>query len=217
MENNKYKLGFAGIVDLVTDLSTIPDVEPQVAPCASQESGKPSPENVRHESATTPLPNAINGPSPQLSHFNWKGIVGLVGAGLLMIWIFYSPAKNFQRPPQSDSSSQRIQPAPPSSTPPTAKPSELYYEKPPAGTGNSLSGHQIRWCVREQIRLDAMRGRSASSAKIGYFNTLVDDYNARCSRFKYRKGALEQARRDVESERGRITNEAIQEITSQRQ
>ena len=207
MENNKYKLGFSGLADLVTDLSTLPDVE------LSQESSNLSQGNLRHESVAIPLPKETSSPSPQAKGVNWKWVLGLIGAGILIIWMAYTPAKNPQHPPQPYSSSQRIQPTP---SPSTAKPSDIYYDKPPVGTGHSLSVPQIRWCVREQIRLDAMRGRSANNAKIGYFNTLVDDYNARCSRFKYRKGALEQARRDVELERGRITNEAIQEIILQR-
>src|SRR3546814_16602388 len=39
------------------------------------------------------------------------------------------------------------------------------------------------------------------------FNAMVADYNSRCGRFRYRSGALERARRDVEPYRGQLQAE----------
>src|SRR3546814_8629270 len=46
-----------------------------------------------------------------------------------------------------------------------------------------------------------------SDSEVDRFNAMVADYNSRCGRFRYRSGALERARRDVEPYRGQLQAE----------
>jgi hypothetical protein len=77
---------------------------------------------------------------------------------------------------------------------------------PQVGTGITLTRAEIRYCLAEQIRLQgaqAVLNRSKGD-DIGRFNAMVDDYNSRCSSFRYRSGDLESARSDVEPGRERL-------------
>ncbi|MDR0816758.1 MAG: hypothetical protein LBN28_05155 [Desulfovibrio sp.] len=91
------------------------------------------------------------------------------------------------------------------------------YEIPPVGSGKILSSQQIRWCVREKIRVEAIKPRvdSYSEKSVNYFNVLVENYNSRCSSFKYRSNNLNLARNDVEREKQKIVEEAVRDILKQ--
>jgi len=77
---------------------------------------------------------------------------------------------------------------------------------PPAGTGNTLSRAEIRYCLAEEIRLQGAQGvlNRTKGDDIARFNVMVDDYNSRCSRFRYRSGDIETARGEVEPNRERL-------------
>jgi hypothetical protein len=77
---------------------------------------------------------------------------------------------------------------------------------PPVGTGNMLSRAEIRYCVAERIRLEGAQAalNHGKGDDITRFNTMVDDYNSRCSRYRYRSGDLESARSDVEPNSERL-------------
>lgn len=81
-----------------------------------------------------------------------------------------------------------------------------FEQKPPAGSGVVLSVPQIRYCLSEKIRVESMEhhlNRYSEVAVRGY-NAAVDDYNSRCGNFRYRKGALEAAGRDIEPNRASL-------------
>lgn len=42
---------------------------------------------------------------------------------------------------------------------------------------------------------------------VARFNAMVEDYNSRCANFRYRRGTLESARRDIELYRGQLQSE----------
>lgn len=77
---------------------------------------------------------------------------------------------------------------------------------PPVGTNQTLSRAEIRYCIAEEIRLQGAQGAidRRKGDDIRRFNAMVDDYNSRCSSFRYRSGMLETARRDVEPNRDRL-------------
>ena len=57
---------------------------------------------------------------------------------------------------------------------------------------------ELRWCVREDQRIERERLVPATSqGDVDRFNSRVDNYNSRCSDFRYRAGNLERARREV--------------------
>jgi hypothetical protein len=103
-----------------------------------------------------------------------------------------SPASPFGRNPQTQRG--------------PARPRE---EKPPVGRDLILEPSQIRYCLAEDIRIEA--GRAAvnnyDGTDVDRFNAVVADYNSRCSSFRYRPGGLERARADIEPYRPSIQEE----------
>lgn len=82
----------------------------------------------------------------------------------------------------------------PSPVPPIPLPR---FEMPPAGTDRILSLPQLRWCVREDRRIEDDRNNPMTQGEVDAFNLLVDQYNSRCASFRYRQGDLDRARREV--------------------
>ena len=85
-----------------------------------------------------------------------------------------------------------------------ARASELEYSQPPVGRDNVLNVAQIRWCLREDIRIETLRTRATTNAEIEQFNRLVSGYNSRCGSYRYRPAALARAQLDVEEQRREI-------------
>ncbi|RVK25459.1 hypothetical protein [Sinorhizobium meliloti] len=56
---------------------------------------------------------------------------------------------------------------------------------PPIGTGLTLSKPQVRYCTFQGRRLDLLRSMAATSSAVFKFNVLIEDYNSRCSSFRY--------------------------------
>ncbi len=100
-----------------------------------------------------------------------------------------------------------------SRNPRPAENTELRYVEPPVGTGNLLSVPQIRWCVREGIRIEAIRDVVDNHSEISRFNRKVTNYNNRCGNYSYYRGNLLRAERDVEPYRSQIIAKAIREAT----
>lgn len=133
------------------------------------------------------------------SGFAWFWIIGFI---VFVIWISNNkqgsstntgsavPTKN-----KSVTSNQKI---------------SLRYTKPSIGENNVLDLSEIRWCIRESIRIEAMRGLFDNNDAIGRFNQIVSDSNSRCGSYRYRQGAQAQAEREVQASRKMIIFEAIQ-------
>jgi len=140
-----------------------------------------------------------------------KWLLG-VGAVAGLLWLVSqsgdktpSPAPVFT---PSGNSSSVASPSPnwqPAPSPPPA-PSRPSEDKPPVGTNNVLTSAQLRYCVAEEIRLDAAKGviNNYNDTHVDRFNEMVADYNGRCGQFRYRSGALEGARAEVERFRGAL-------------
>ena len=208
--------GFAGLESLVSDVTD--DVK-AANTRASAGGGTTDPPPKLEQ---PPGPTSGTGPatSPQSSKV-WIAIVGalcLVVAVAILIDKSNSPSSALQSPPPSTSSTgSRTSPNPrpiPAPTPqPTPPPVRSEYERPPVGQNLVLSVEQIRYCSKEKIRLDAIDSvvNARSQSEIDRFNTLVDDYNSRCGKFRYRGSDLDRAKREVEALRSSISSAAISE------
>ncbi len=212
-EKGDPKKGFAGLSSMVSDVdSTVsqPARESKPAPRAASAPAPAPAERARSTDDQEPDRPVYQAPAQSSggsSTGKWLLGIGLV-AGLL--WLVSqsgdkasSPAPAFT--PSSDSSSVASpspswQPAP-SPPPAPSRPSE---ERPPVGTNNVLTSAQLRYCVAEKIRLDAAEGAISNynDTHVDRFNEMVADYNGRCGQFRYRSGALESARAEVERFRG---------------
>lgn len=145
---------------------------------------------------------------------------GLVFVGVL---IMNSEPQRAPTPPASPptvaaarstpgSGSSSTSPGSTTSPAPTAV-DEPAYAMPPIGTNAVLSKEQIRWCLRQEIRIEAQRSLATAGTALTIFNKAVEDYNGRCTSFRYRSGALERAREDVAAVRAQIVAQARAEVT----
>ena len=218
MSDDKNKKGFSGLSSLA---SKVEDTVAEQAgrkdqaekPADSQRQGKPQ----SHPQATVPTPRrapprqsdqeVVASGTSRTSTSGSSGVRwfwGFVGVGVL-IWLLNVA--------QEDNS----QPSPaPSYTPPASSPrnapsatsgaqiSDLEFSQPPVGNNNVLSVAQIRWCLREDIRIEVLRPLPTSNAQIDQFNAVVADFNSRCGSYRYRQGTLARAQREVERVRARI-------------
>ena len=93
---------------------------------------------------------------------------------------------------------------------------ELQYEMPPAGTTDTLTLAQIRWILREGIRIETMRDivNPRNESAVAEFNTMVNNYNARVSDIRYVEQDMEHAQREIEAIRSLIVQEAVSEARS---
>jgi peptidoglycan hydrolase-like protein with peptidoglycan-binding domain len=64
-------------------------------------------------------------------------------------------------------------------------PASALEERPVVGSNVELSAANIRYCTFQQIRLEAL-GPLTEGADLVVFNALVEDWNARCTRYRYR-------------------------------
>lgn len=92
----------------------------------------------------------------------------------------------------------------------------LFEDVPPVGVGATHSDNQIRYCLSEDIRLMSWQTalNQYSSTAVEAFNNAITDYNARCSNYKYRRGALERVRQEVETRRGALQSDGLARASS---
>lgn len=99
----------------------------------------------------------------------------------------------------------------PSYSPPAQPqaPSRPQESKPPVGQDLVFSTAQIRYCLAEDIRMEGAKSalNNYSDSDVDRFNAMVADYNSRCGSFRYRSGALESARREIEQYRSQLQSE----------
>ena len=231
--------GFAGFDALVSDVGkglaprgenehsaqTVPLPEPSTSPTAS--ASKVSSDSV--------YPNFILVDNQQKKPTNGDRSGKVWGWGLafvvVLIWIASQsakkeivqpaatpqPAPKYAPPAASSRAAPDIPPSPDpklSYAPTTYR--GLVEERPPIGSGNILGASQIRYCLSEKIRVEAYQGgvNSNSESSVYAFNRFVDDYNARCSNFRYRRGLLESVRSEVEADRARLEQEGVRRVSA---
>lgn len=96
-------------------------------------------------------------------------------------------AANADRKPNAPSSRTDTEYIPRNPEPKVPPPSRDYSErKPPVGQDNVLDEAEVRYCLFQRIRLDAMKRLVSENLETDEFNTLVRDYNLRCSSYRYR-------------------------------
>ncbi len=94
----------------------------------------------------------------------------------------------------------------------TSQGSLLELEMPRAGRNNLLSVAELRWCMREDIRIEILETRGARR-DAARFNEAAGNYNRRCTQFRHRGNDFEKARRDIDEARSWIVAEALAEAS----
>lgn len=94
-------------------------------------------------------------------------------------------------------SSSTYQPSTTNVATPTPSLSASVETRPPVGQGLTFNRAQIRYCVFQGQRLDAVRTLTTTNYQTNRFNALIDDFNSRCSNYRYRSGALSAVQREA--------------------
>lgn len=89
------------------------------------------------------------------------------------------------------------QPSAPRVVTPTPATSTSVEIRPPVGQGLTLNRSQIRYCVFQGQRLETIRTLTTTNNQIDRFNGLIDDFNSRCSSYRYRSGILSSVQREA--------------------
>ncbi len=223
MSESEQNRGFGGLATLVSDVSEDTDnVQFEQAPTA------PSIPSANHGEAKEQERHGYD----ESNNTNVKKTLAVFGilfvAAVIAVLLFYSEYDSDNRSATttpsttlksrtfaSKSTTQQETPgmtrniaSTRATSPTTTRMTTPTYIEPPIGTSQTLSVPQICWCLREDIRLEAMRDVVDTFESVEKFNTLVEKYNDRCSSFRYRQGALETARRQVEAQRTQLGAEA---------
>lgn len=232
--NEKPGAGFSGLESMVSDVSR--DVEAAARAPSQQktEAKAKATESQRSEASAQTTPESPQSgsaeprstPASELSGGKW--LLGIVGT-VVVLWLIATSGKQdtpqYMAPPASEPTPLPI-PAPsgppPLAVPPPAPKQPLALvvppttsgtaqgQKPPVGSGLVLEREQIRYCLSEKIRLDAIETvlNDTRRGEVDKFNVLVEDYNSRCGNFRYRRGLLESVRSEVEAQRSELENAA---------
>lgn len=227
--------GFAGLTTLLSDEDTIVDGAPsarepttssldQPAKCQSAQAASMSVPPQPKLGAGKPVDSAISALSAKKASsqtFWLLGIGAVIFVGVLAS--LKDNPNNGTTATQSqweNASAGTTSPAPESvsqSAPPQGPP--VLGVVPPAGNNLVLDESQIRYCVAESIRIEGAKDLVAMTSEAEYsrFNAMVDDYNSRCSAFRYRRGDLERARAAVEPYRGSLRIEGLRRVSDVQQ
>ena len=201
-ENDKEKeaKGFAGLSSLVSDVDTTSQ-----SPAPRTEHNGPTARGATLPHQAQPQQSAHHQtsqghPQPSSDSSGGKWVLG-IGAVLGLFWVIGLAINNSHSP--APAYSPLSQSAAPNYSRPTQEKSlsRLQESKPALGRDLVLSAAQIRYCLAEDIRIDAAKGALDNyiDSDVDRFNAMVADYNSRCGSFRYRRGALESARRDVDT------------------
>ena len=216
-EDKNAPRGFAGLDDMVSDVNVPAPPIPTASTLGSGVANNPSPTVIRNATAAGGSSqqtasvrsfeideSRLTPPKPKGVHAGWKWAFGIGGA-FLLIGVFDSGSSSKKNPGYSNSSYSSTAPAY------QAPPVQTYEESPPVGTGLVLSDNQIRYCVAGDIRMSGWNSsvNSYSQSSVDSFNNAVADFNARCSSYKYKRGALERVKSEVETRRYQLNSDGI--------
>jgi len=91
---------------------------------------------------------------------------------------------------------------------------EPFYKKPLSGYGAELSLPEIRYCVAEKIKLQAIEVKidNTSDEQINKYNSMIKDLNNKCGQYQYHENDLSTATNDVESHKVELIEKALKEF-----
>ena len=205
--------GFAGLSSLVSAVDmTPPPPTPKTGPAAAAPSvGQPAQPQPSQQRQTYQEPAQ---PSSDGSSVG-KWVLGIAAVIGVFWWI--GQANKNTTTSSAPVYSPPAQTATPSYAPPAEPqaPSRPQESMPPVGQNQVLSTAQIRYCLAEDIRMDGAKSaiNNYIDSDVDRFNAMVADYNSRCGSFRYRRGALESARRVIDPYRSQLQSEGRSRFT----
>ena len=120
------------------------------------------------------------------------GRVIVVVVGLWLAWVILSP---------NQKSTSRVTGSPSSTSQSTV--SKISPSAPLSGHDRLLTESEILYCLAEQTRIDAHRDvlNAYDSVAINVFNYHVQDFNSRCSAFRYKQRQFDRAQKEHDANR----------------
>ena len=86
--------------------------------------------------------------------------------------------------------------------------------RPPVGRSLTLNRSQIRYCVFQGKRLETIRTLTTKNYQIDHFNGLIEDFNSRCSNYRYRSGVLSSVQREARENAADLQADARRIVSS---
>jgi hypothetical protein len=200
--------GFAGLSSLVSDVDTSPPPAANKEPTSTSGASSSPPASQTAEPQPRQQQTYQEPPQPSSGSSGGKWVIG-IAAVIGVIWLIgqsnkptTSSAPTYSSPAQSTAPSY----SPPAEPQASTRPQE---SMPPVGQDLVFSTAQIRYCLAEDIRMEAVKSalNNYIDSDVDRFNAMVADHNSRCGSFRYRSGALESARRDIEPYRSQLQSE----------
>jgi hypothetical protein len=182
-------MGFAGLGALATELPPEPRFDPTpTEPAPDAGAARPAePESRRVASPTFWTGERL-----------WAATVGIGLIGLVAVanWPKDTSFTGAASPPAANVPTQAANPAQPA----YVLPDRSAESKPVGASGQILSLNEIRYCLSERVRVEAMSDYidSTRQSHIDRYNALVGDYNARCSNYRYRQVDMDTVRASVD-------------------
>ncbi|MCS6291700.1 MAG: hypothetical protein H8J66_01410 [Nitrospira sp.] len=218
-KDDKSATGFAGLSAMVSNLNEVLSAAGKEQSNQTKNVPPPTSQVIpdrQPQSAAPPRPvdtTAVTGSDIKL--------LLVVGAMVCVTWLIYEINDHTNRidGPKSQPPARNSSPVNPSQQSPTSehstRPSE---ELPPIGTNHVLSLAQIRYCLAENIRLDAAQEvlQRITDSEVLRFNTMINDYNNRCGEYRYRRGTLESAKGEIERYRSLLELEGVSRFSERR-
>lgn len=120
------------------------------------------------------------------------GRVIVVVVGLSLAWVILSP---------NQKSTSRVTGSPSSTSQSTV--SKISPSAPLSGRDRLLTESEILYCLAEQTRIDAHRDvlNAYDSVAINVFNYHIQDFNSRCSAFRYKQRQFDRAQKEHDTNR----------------
>lgn len=216
--------GFAGLSKLVSKVDIPAAPAPPPARTNPQPAPSPAPTSA---SAPTKAPDArpaapYNPPVGKQGRGTAWG--WLVGIGGFIAFVVLSSQNGTTRSgtstvPTSAPSTYSVpassaSPIDPSTVKWDSPSASLVEAMPPPGTNLVLSGAQVRYCLAEHIRMDAARTAvdNYSDHDVDLFNSMVANFNSRCSSYRYRDRDMNSARNDVEARRNELQRQGMSRL-----
>jgi len=218
----KERRGFAGFDSMVSDLSDLPpppSLASSALPSPPPSPPSPSPPNL----TSAPVTKSNEGRSLNSDPVPTSAKAGVVVMAAFALGALVLATNVYKQNRREDLSGFLPRPAATSLTNasvPSATATRQYSpatsevnveEKPPVGEDLVLSTAQLRYCLAQGARIDG--GQKAvntrSEIEVNRFNALVEDYNARCIKFRYYTNAMRAVKADVEARRRELEAEGV--------
>ena len=197
MSENDNKKGFAGLSSLESKVEPILSKENpnQDINDANLEETKAQVVRPEPPPISTVVPKYTYSPELEFVKKYWIWLL----LGIFLIYIFASEGSKKTTPTGYSSGSYTPEPT---YTAPSFNPG-LTESKPLYGVNNVLTASEIYYCKAEELRIESNKVTvdRSDDFSLARFNQTVQDYNSRCSQYRYHDPAMNSANNALESNR----------------